>query len=1518
MPSEERALEDDDDRSAYAMKKQSQLAELIMGAGLVGGTAVKKAQPKEESSEESSVNDGRPVLYGYGPGGPRDDSNRDRSHSRPTSGPSGRTLSQRTVSLPDILPGTGTEDHQADTHYGPAPVSLLPSTSGGRRGGGECGHRPPSVPTGPSYSPGESQAQMFGVQHGALSSGDRGYNRHSDSGQLGSKSTSHKRDAHSSDGTHSYAQRGGGGAPQVAWEEPGQRAEGQEPSGSEREGDYSPSHTSQPAREGSEGRQNSQSQSKSGAGPGAASSFQNGPRRGSGAARGVGDGGTWGGGRGGEASIDEPLASVSDDGFEEHDQSEQRPLSSPQPEHQGLSRAEEREYQDQIALLRTKVETLQKQVSVAEEATCKINAQGAASLAAKDAGMGVQARGAASLAAKDTDTGSSPRSSIVQAQGAASLAAEDVQAQGAASLAAKDTDTGVQAQGAASLAAKDTEMMDKMTRNLKASKAAEEKSDKLELSRRQAEARVQAADAEFTALRTRLEAKSRECDALASSVAATQLASEQLRRGGDDAVKQLPGEHKAALKKDLDECDALASSVAATQLASEQLRRGGDEAVKQLREEHKAALKKAAADFDVERKELKETLEKIKMDMAKRTQTILATQADMEAAMQRAEAAEAQLADMDAAMQRAEAAEAQLVTVKEELELSRQPPAADPAAPAPDTRPASEPPSPAPPTSTRSAPAPSPNPTSKPPPSGSSQQPAATAQLVHRRSSLRSSHTAEGLRDDEMDLSGGDDDDDGRMSVVSRSSKGSMSSKQRGGQARSSSSGAAGASAAVEMSKMMRRYQTEVAEIREDYARRLIPLEASLSKSEERAKEAIVACERLFDALVRRTAGVLAGRLVDPSGVLPSPAVASTSSQRPPRPSVSSHGRPPTQSRGNAVNAEIARWQSGKHPMLRKLGMGVLGADAPAGTSVGTPPTPTASNSSSGGGVSIVPHGAQVGGQPTAFSATRDALSVAVKEQPAAAALAAACRPCCMGPRLEASPPLSQKHGMLSRWLQRYQHWRRRVDRAAWVARWRPVHSFLCNTGCSLGSCEAGGNLGSEFNFRAALIVLLASKKEMLPAVMTAEGWALANGGRSSNSGSASGGYAGSLASGASRSNEAVNTAEANLSLRASVMTLQAEVLTLQAELSSAQSGVVESAQVMESHENAMKDLKRELAAANRQVHDFQDKARCSWAPSLSSYAGSDDGSLSSDQLESKVRAAKEDATRQRNNAAAAKRDKEQVENDLEDLQAQYSRLQSTTRDLRAESSKQDDSIKRLRQLLGQAKGMLKTAGVPFLEEDFTIEPKAKSNKAARTSEGGALVKALEAREKEKLAMGFKFNSLQLFVFPMDVQLQPCVRVCDIPVIAEDGVLFKALEAREKEKEMQRIQRELAEAQHDHGMAQKELKRLRKQVEQLKEGSVKASEAAAKQLDTTTELLRNDLTMFRDKSKKFEAQLRAADNELSDVRRTRDDLKSQLDRVKADAEYLRNRASKPRPKPRLFYVEALNLHVSSTSMAGED
>ncbi|GIL75714.1 hypothetical protein Vretifemale_5464, partial [Volvox reticuliferus] len=64
-----------------------------------------------------------------------------------------------------------------------------------------------------------------------------------------------------------------------------------------------------------------------------------------------------------------------------------------------------------------------------------------------------------------------------------------------------------------------------------------------------------------------------------------------------------------------------------------------------------------------------------------------------------------------------------------------------------------------------------------------------------------------------------------------------------------------------EQSRAIRKMQTEVAAIREDYARRLVEMDDVIASCEANMRDGIQGLERMFNVLVSRTAGILAGRL---------------------------------------------------------------------------------------------------------------------------------------------------------------------------------------------------------------------------------------------------------------------------------------------------------------------------------------------------------------------------------------------------------------------------------------------------------------------------------------------------------------------------------------------------------------------------------------------------------------------------------------------------------------------------------
>ena len=119
----------------------------------------------------------------------------------------------------------------------------------------------------------------------------------------------------------------------------------------------------------------------------------------------------------------------------------------------------------------------------------------------------------------------------------------------------------------------------------------------------------------------------------------------------------------------------------------------------------------------------------------------------------------------------------------------------------------------------------------------------------------------------------------------------------------------------------------------------------------------------------------------------------------------------------------------------------------------------------------------------------------------------------------------------------------------------------------------------------------------------------------------------------------------------------QAEVTSLRSELLSSRTTSHEASSTADSHEAALKAVRRELAAAERKVAELQDEVRSlrhgygggSGGGSVydgdSEFGGASStvfpsGTQSVEKLEEKLRVAKEDAARHRILASAAKRDK--------------------------------------------------------------------------------------------------------------------------------------------------------------------------------------------------------------------------------------------------------------------------------------
>jgi hypothetical protein len=166
------------------------------------------------------------------------------------------------------------------------------------------------------------------------------------------------------------------------------------------------------------------------------------------------------------------------------------------------------------------------------------------------------------------------------------------------------------------------------------------------------------------------------------------------------------------------------------------------------------------------------------------------------------------------------------------------------------------------------------------------------------------------------------------------------------------------------IAKAMTSMQTELSDMRHKYAQRLVAMESNLFKAEAAAQEAVSTCERLFQQLVNRTASLLAGRLG--AGALTGPLQSGSypfiSTSAPDHSSQPLIPRPMTPSKrasmaaasaGNpqlavlhAMNdklstenagllAELAKYATGKHPMLRKMGLTVLGQGDASSTTMG-------------------------------------------------------------------------------------------------------------------------------------------------------------------------------------------------------------------------------------------------------------------------------------------------------------------------------------------------------------------------------------------------------------------------------------------------------------------------------------------------------------------------------------------------------------------------------------------------------
>jgi hypothetical protein len=279
------------------------------------------------------------------------------------------------------------------------------------------------------------------------------------------------------------------------------------------------------------------------------------------------------------------------------------------------------------------------------------------------------------------------------------------------------------------------------------------------------------------------------------------------------------------------------------------------------------------------------------------------------------------------------------------------------------------------------------------------------------------------------------------------------------------------------IAKAMTSMQTELSDMRHKYAQRLVAMESNMSKAEAVAQEAVSTCERLFQQLVARTASLLAGRLGPGALTGPLPGITAVSDSQPliPRPmtpskrasmAAASAGNPQLavlhamndklSTENAALLAELARYATGKHPMLRKMGLTVLG-------------------------------------QGDSSTSTPQQASVNTLQSVASQAK--------LRPSSDGRPP---------------------TPGAA------PVNASLSAPPTLPASNSCVPNPVKDALAAAAKELLLCGRKELLPLVMTGEGWALEH----SQPGSV-------WLSKQSKADEAVNMAEAHLQVRATNLALQ-------------------------------------------------------------------------------------------------------------------------------------------------------------------------------------------------------------------------------------------------------------------------------------------------------------------------------------------------------------------------------------------
>jgi chromosome segregation ATPase len=147
-------------------------------------------------------------------------------------------------------------------------------------------------------------------------------------------------------------------------------------------------------------------------------------------------------------------------------------------------------------------------------------------------------------------------------------------------------------------------------------------------------------------------------------------------------------------------------------------------------------------------------------------------------------------------------------------------------------------------------------------------------------------------------------------------------------------------------------------------------------------------------------------------------------------------------------------------------------------------------------------------------------------------------------------------------------------------------------------------------------------------------------------------------------------------------------------------------------------------------------------------------------------------------------------------------------------------------------------------------------------------------------------------------------------------VAFKAVDAREREKEMSRLRAELSEMQHQAAAAQKELKRVRQQLSKQQHEAEKALQAAAAQAASASAAISAELGSKKEALAEAQRQVAEYMSEVKSLQLSLSDARTQLQKMRLDAEYLKSRAtSLKHNRPRLSLAMAVNMAVSSAEAA---